>query len=171
VARRLGCVLGAMARALLGAAAAQAASVLKWSAASPADVAVPFGSTHAITAMTCRTGSSCVGGDDHGDILLSRNPGGGAGAWRVIRQVDPPLAITGVSCPSAKLCVAVSRHGDILTSTDSIRWKVALGAVSPRVGLQGVACASTTLCVAFDGSGNSLPAPLTPRAEAAPGRS
>jgi hypothetical protein len=153
--RRLGCVLGTIAVSLVAGGTAQA-GVLKWSTASSADIALPFGSAHAITAMTCRGASSCVGGDDHGDILLSGNPGGGAGAWRVIRQVDPPLAITGISCPSSKLCVAVSRHGDILTSTNSTRWKVALGAVSPSVGLLGVACASTALCVAFDGSGGVL---------------
>jgi hypothetical protein len=129
----------------------------RWSAPAAIDPA-PFTTTHDLTAMSCPSSSLCIAGDDHGDLLGSNNPAGGASAWTATRNVDPPGPIAGVSCPSASFCVAVGARGDILTSTRPLGgiagWKRIAGVVSKSIGFGDVSCASSRLCVALDGAGD-----------------
>ena len=82
--------------------AAASAATFHWSAAATIDGA-PFTEAHAVTAVSCPTASLCVAGDDHGDILTSNAPNGGASGWHATREVDPPSPFTASSTPSYAL--------------------------------------------------------------------
>jgi hypothetical protein len=136
--------------------AAALAATFHWSAPTTIDGG-PFTETHAVTAASCPTASLCVAGDDHGDILTSNAPNGGAGGWHATRQVDPPSPFSAISCPSQSLCVAVSQSGDVATSTHPTAgagaWRVTHGVAGPSVALLGVSCPTVSLCVAIDANG------------------
>jgi hypothetical protein len=140
---------------LASGASAAAASSWRWSPQAIIDVNPASASPHALTAMSCPSRSLCVGGDDTGDLVVSREPNGGSQAWTAVRQVVPPDAVTGVSCPSTTFCAVVAHHGDIATSTDPrggrTAWKVIPSLVGGEAGLTGVSCPSRSLCVAVGG--------------------
>lgn len=110
--------------------------------------------------LSCPSVSLCVGVGlfRTGELLLSTNPSGGAGAWRVVSVasgVDPAA----ISCPSPSLCVAGGQfNGDVLTSTDPAgsgrTWRVAH--VDRSASVLGMSCPAVTLCVAADDAGNVL---------------
>jgi hypothetical protein len=64
----------------------------------------------AISGVSCPSTSLCVAVDQHGNVLTSTNPSGGAGAW-TLTNVDSN-GIKGISCPSTSLCVAVDDAGN-----------------------------------------------------------
>ena len=139
--------------------AAASGAAFHWSAATTIDGA-PFTTTQAIAAVSCPTRSLCVAADDHGDILTSDAPNGGAVSWHATREVDPPGPFTAISCPSRSLCVAVSNQGDIATSTrptaGASAWRISRAAAAANGGLLDVSCPTVSLCVAVDGRGDVL---------------
>lgn len=142
-----------------GALGAASADAISWSAPVAIDPP-PTTTTHDINALSCPTNRLCVAGDDHGDILTSTAPAGGATAWTKTRAVDPAATFTSIACPSASLCVAVTGDGDLVTSTKPTgplsAWKLAHGAVPHPTRFNTVACASAKLCVITDGAGDVL---------------
>jgi hypothetical protein len=61
--------------------------------------------TNHLFAVSCVTGAFCVAGDDHGDVVTSKDPTAGASAWTVA-AVDSPHWILSLSCQSTSLCAA-----------------------------------------------------------------
>ncbi|HEY4098197.1 MAG TPA: hypothetical protein VGM33_21920 [Baekduia sp.] len=112
------CVAGAGNRSGSGAAvdrivtSADPGNAASWTVAS---VTVPdAGGT--IVSMACPAASLCVGVDDHGRILSSTDPTGGASAWHVATFANHTFS--SVSCASTVLCVAIDFTGrHVLTST------------------------------------------------------
>jgi hypothetical protein len=95
--------------------------------------------------------------DNGGDVEVSTDPTGGAGAW-VKADIDARNALAGVSCPTSDLCVAVDNSGNVVVSTGptggTAAWDVA--DADPGRVLTGVSCPTTRLCVAVDQEGNVL---------------
>lgn len=113
-----------------------------------------------LEAVSCPSESLCVATDEHGDVLTSTDPAGGAGAWKTT-NVDPLHGLHGVSCPSVRLCVAAAGEGDVATSTDPTggagAWTVTnVDGTGEDGQLFDVSCASESLCVASDNSGDVL---------------
>jgi hypothetical protein len=135
------------------------ASALTWSAPRAIDPP-PATTVHDITAISCPSTKLCVAGDDHGDILTSANPAGGAGGWKKTRAVDPESIFVSVSCPATKLCVAITGSGDIAASTHPTGalsgWKLARHAIPTPNRHDTVACASAKLCLITGGAGDVL---------------
>lgn len=104
-----------------------------------------------LTGVSCPSVSLCVAVDDHGRVLSSTNPTGGAGAWRRV-HVDPAAGegLSAVSCASVTLCVAIdsSALSSINPAGGRSAWHAAL--VFP-VGL--VSCPFVSFCAlgALDG--------------------
>ncbi|HEV3284201.1 MAG TPA: hypothetical protein VG010_08345 [Solirubrobacteraceae bacterium] len=149
---------------------ALAASPLNWASPVRADDQPPFTSPATITGVSCPSMGLCVAVDSVGDVLISTDPMGGAGAWNKTHVGED---FTGVSCPSASLCVAVDSEGDVITSTDPIggsgAWTktqvVPVFEVEDIAGeeieasgnrLEAVSCPSKSLCVATDAHGDVL---------------
>jgi hypothetical protein len=121
-------------------------------------VAVPL----PLTAISCPSSSLCVAVDNFGDVVVSTDPSGGSGAWRVTR-VDPGTGLTDVSCPSASLCAATDGEANILATTKPTggarAWRLAHVDPDPHSPeLNAISCPSTSLCVAsaVDQSGGNL---------------
>jgi hypothetical protein len=111
----------------------------------------------------------CVAVDAAGNVLVSRDPTRGAGAWTV-ETVDAGNTISNIACPSTSLCVAGDTQGNILTSTDptggSAAWGIGHvddssnygcdqdGGSGPQcaAGPTGISCPTESLCVLVDGS-------------------
>jgi hypothetical protein len=72
--------------------------------------------THRLYAVSCATATFCVATDDHGNVVTSKDPTGGAAKWKVA-QVDPGRWLVAVSCPSTKLCVATDNHYDVIAGS------------------------------------------------------
>jgi hypothetical protein len=109
-----------------------------------------------LTGISCPTTGFCVAVDNHGDVIFSKKPDGGAKYWSKPVPVDitpaaggGPAGFAGISCPSAKLCVAVDNASQVVTSTTptagASAWTAA--ALKDAPSLTSVACPSTTLCV------------------------
>ena len=110
---------------------------------------------HQLPSAACEPGSStCLLGDDSGNLLTSTNPGGGA--WTTT-AVDGMTSLQAVACPSASLCVAGDNAGGMLTSTTPsgapASWQRAIVDPNP---IMAVSCASVALCVAVDQNGNAV---------------
>jgi len=106
-------------------------------------------------------GIAVRGGDAGGDVLISQDPTGGAGAWTV-DHVDPdvggaPVALSSISCPTVSQCVAVDDLGNVFSSGDPSGGPTAWRA--SRVGaalFTSVSCGSPHLCVIVDGRGEAI---------------
>ena len=114
-----------------------------------------------LTGISCPTTGFCVAVDNHGDVIFSKNPSGGAKDWSKPVQVDTtaaagggPAGFAGISCPSAKLCVAVDNAGQVATSSTPTAGVAAwtLAAIPNTPSLTSVSCPSTTLCVLGGGT-------------------
>ena len=146
-----------------------AADVPGWSVVTPAGVG-GFGS------LTCLGIRLCIAGAQHGSLWLSRQPAGGATAWKQERLAGlgredgsstvtqgTGVTVTGIACPSRGLCVAVDDTGDVLATTNPMggarSWRVLLrlpaqetrGGPVPEA-LTYVTCPSRHLCMAGDAS-------------------
>ena len=114
--------------------------------------------------------SLCVAVDFYGNIDVSTDPTGGAGAWRKSpvfpstgNTFGAPSQGTAISCVGGSFCVAVA-HGDtcvtgcqagpgyVKTTTDPTGGPSAWSVTSPASMSQpdGVSCPSTTLCLEAD---------------------
>lgn len=109
----------------------------------------------AFLGLSCPTATLCVGTDDAGDIVFTRQPARST-SWTVRHVGSVP--INQVSCPSAARCFAVDQNGDVLSSGDptgpASTWAVTK--VVGLVGLLAISCPTTVFCVATDGVGDVL---------------
>lgn len=113
-----------------------------------------------IRGVSCPTTSLCVAVTLDGRIFSSRNPTGGAAAWKVTPlsgPKEPNTHMTGVSCPAPSLCVAVAYGSKVLHSTDpagdASAWTLTqLG--GPKLDLRGVSCPTVGFCAAVDNEGS-----------------
>lgn len=134
---------------------------------------VPGGTCGGFTGISCPSTSLCVAVDIQGNVLVSRDPTGGANAWQAA-QIDAFAGcsadgstgscsgLSGVACASASLCVAVDDFGNVFASSDptggASAWRAARvdnsGAIcSPSIDCRGLttpSCPSSSLCVAID---------------------
>jgi hypothetical protein len=112
-------------------------------------------STDWLHGISCASTSLCVAVDHAGNVVVSTNPVGGAGAWTVA-NVDGTNAINAVSCTSPALCVAVDQDGNLLISTNPTggvgAWTVTN--VDGAHPMMSVSCPSASLCVATDNAGH-----------------
>ena len=54
-----------------------------------------------LAGVACPSERFCIATEDHGDVLTSTDPAGGAGDW----EAHEELAGSVISCPSVSLCV------------------------------------------------------------------
>jgi hypothetical protein len=108
-------------------------------------------SEHAlITGISCASASLCAMTDNHGDVISSANPTGGAGTWHLKNVVSQFSGLYGIDCPSTSLCVVAANDQSIYVSAnptlgDTATWThYDLGMTA-----RGVDCTSPTLCIAF----------------------
>jgi hypothetical protein len=71
-----------------------------------------------LVTVSCPLATLCFGAVDDAPLpnVISRNPTGGASAWRPT-TIDQNGRVSGASCPSPSLCAAVDDAGDILVAT------------------------------------------------------
>ena len=123
----------------------------------------PASGCFGLNRVSCSSASLCVAVDANLNVIMSTNPTGGRGAWKVtpVRHGGlSPLGLSGVSCASSVLCVAVDQGGDAFASTDPTGGRRAW----PLTNIDGngvyryltdVSCAPrTSLCIASDTAGN-----------------
>jgi hypothetical protein len=135
----LACTLLAGAIALALAAPARAG--LYWSA--PSVIAQT-----ALVGLSCPSESLCVGVDEAGEVVTSRNPTAGTGAWSSAQIAAGSFQLNDVACtPDAGLCVAVGAAG-IFTSTSPTSGASAWQHVAGSLPAATVSCPSEQLCVA-----------------------
>jgi len=114
-----------------------------------------------VTAVSCADPSLCVAVDQSGNVIASKDPGGGAAAW-TMSGIDSKVSLSGISCPDEMLCVAVGGtserdfpSGVVMTSTDPAggpgTWTVVHLNTS---SLTAISCPSPSLCVAIDAAGD-----------------
>jgi hypothetical protein len=127
---------------------------IKWSGRMVID---PPNDTNRIRSVSCGASSLCVAGDEHGNVITSTNPNGGAAAWHVA-NIDGSNFVRGLSCATASFCVAVDGAGIAVASTDptggAAKW--APTTIDSGKVLLGVSCPSASLCVAVDNAGNAI---------------
>jgi hypothetical protein len=134
------------------------ASGAAWTGRAVSDIAT--------NAVSCSAPSLCVAGGQNGDLLVSGNPAGGTGAWKLV-SVRPvsraPGSVLSVSCASVLLCVAGNNFGDVITSTrprgGAAAWgvtKIDSGGAVGLTDLTGMSCPSPSLCIAVDSQGAAI---------------
>jgi hypothetical protein len=108
--------------------------------------------------VSCGTPSLCVAVAREGQLFVSTNPSGGAGAWRSIGSPGGPGDLEGVSCTSTALCAAGNQTGNVLTSTnpaaDGGGWSETKAEGSSQI--TGISCPTASHCVAVDDNGDVL---------------
>ena len=146
-------------------AAARLPDAPKWTVARVGDAPL----------LDCPSKSLCVGFDPiTGNVVASRDPAGGTGAWTVSHVAAPvtPPGLAGltpdVSCPSTQLCVAFDDSGNVLTSTDPTGGTAAWASAGVDTTvvpcgsheadtcagtITALTCPSIRLCVAVDSNG------------------
>src|SRR5439155_25704446 len=67
--------------------------------------------------VACPSTILCVAVDQGGNVVTSKNPTGGATAWKVTHVAGTAL-LNGVSCPTPTLCIAVGDNGSVAVSTN-----------------------------------------------------
>ncbi len=137
--------------------AAVAAGRLSWSTTASIDP----GQT--LTAISCPLGppeALCAAVDNTGNILVSTNPTGGAGAWQKT-NIDGTTSLTAVSC-QFEACVAVDGLGNVLIGVPGEPSTWSKTATDPsNGGLTGVSCPQRDIsqigfCLAVDHAGNAV---------------
>jgi hypothetical protein len=115
-------------------------------------------STRAFASVACPSVGLCVASDNHGDLVTSHDPTGGASAWRVER----PRALHGtqagaLACPSTRLCVAALANGRLAVSTRPLgpagAWS-RVGLNRQHVTSSAISCPSRHLCVVSAAGGS-----------------
>ena len=125
----------------------------------------PTGPTSAWTAtegvdvsggVSCPTAARCVGfaGDTNGELIVTSEPGGGAGAWE--RDGAGFRDMSGVSCVSASECVAVDPFGNVFVSTGTYELGLALGGTAEGT------VDSTPIACPFATCGHEVPGLIEP---------
>jgi hypothetical protein len=108
-----------------------------------------------LTGVSCTSSGLCVAIDVGGNVVTSKNPTGGAAAWKVTHVARfPPLS--GISCPSSELCVAVGGNAEVVASTNPTGGPAAWTSTivdTYENGLSGVSCPSTDFCAAVGFAG------------------
>lgn len=114
----------------------------------------------ALQSVTCPSAALCVAVNEHGELLTSTNPTGGASAWSAPVKLDTRgtqpfeaqmIYSVNVACGSTSLCVAYDTRGTVMTSTNPAGGESAWGTATQVDGanaLFAVSCSSTSLCVA-----------------------
>lgn len=120
-----------------------------------------------IRGISCSSPAFCVAvgdnGDnirpeqsDHGEVLSSSNPLGGA--WQQIETPGVPGNLYGVSCSTPALCVTGNALGNLLVSSvpagPASAWRVVNGGGS--VQITDADCVSISRCVAVDNNADVL---------------
>lgn len=112
--------------------------------------------------LACPSVNLCVGIDHYaGNVFVSRDPTGGASAWRAAQIVEghavfgAPIAIT---CPLVSRCIIATDGGGVLASTEPANtaagWTTS--EIDPGNQLTGLTCPTPKRCVAVDNQGNVI---------------
>lgn len=100
---------------------------------------------HTLTAISCRSVSLCVAGDDAGNLIVMMGPSSADESWRLVRRAGAQ-AIQGIACPTPKLCVATDAGGNAIVSKNPNGGASAW--ISYYAGAYGpLSCPSSTLCI------------------------
>src|SRR5215218_5905675 len=86
-----------------------------------------------------------------GVIVSSRNPLGGASAWKVTHL--PAGSLRNVACPSTRFCLIAGNRGRFFTSTDPTGGPTAWRPIQLEEGFApvGLSCAGRAVCVVVGG--------------------
>lgn len=147
--------------------ASLAISAGPFAAQQPVVLAARTGEMAAMDAVSCPSGSLCVGAVTvrrlvgnvwwpvRRRVVVSTDPAS-PGSWKL----EPPRApaLNAVVCPSPTLCVASTGNAEVATTTDPTdgarTWKVTAAPAGKQ--LTSIACPSEWLCVASDTTGDLL---------------
>jgi hypothetical protein len=115
-----------------------------------------LGGSPDLRGVSCSTPSLCVAVAEEGRVFVSRDPSGGAPAWRPVGS-GTPRDLFAVSCVAATLCAAGDAGGNILTSTDpSGGGGFAATNADGSVQITGLTCPATGNCVAVTNNADVL---------------
>jgi hypothetical protein len=107
-----------------------------------------------IGALSCPATTTCFAGDGGGQILMSTDPTGGPGTWRVVGS-DPQSWIADISCSSTSSCHASDNNGHVLESPAGGRspqpWT--LVPMDADNVVWSITCPTTSTCIAGDSRG------------------
>jgi hypothetical protein len=112
--------------------------------------------------VACPSSSLCLASDSDENVLASKDPSGGAGAWKLTRVLTTAHGLSDLTCPSALLCLALGGgvpSEAILTEqpADGSGWS---GVTVEQTGtLRDISCPSNSMCMAVDESGNVIAGP------------
>jgi hypothetical protein len=102
--------------------------------------------------VSCASETLCVAVDDAGDLLTSRDPGGGARAW-TLTNIEPMytgyVSFLGISCSSGGACVAVGAQGYVASSTHPTDGAAAWTIIHVSGIGARVSCVARAFCVAI----------------------
>ena len=98
------------------------------------------------TTLVCSSSTSCVAGDDNGNVFIETG-----GAWSNPRSVDPGTQITALSCEGATFCAAGDASGSALIEKSG-NWTTFRGYANGPV--TAVSCTSASFCVLGDSAGS-----------------
>ena len=125
--------------------------------------ASPTWSTKSVNAggyVSCPTATFCAVTTQTDDVIVSTDPGLGAGATWTATGASAHVVggIWGLSCPSQSLCVGVDVDGSVITTTDPTDGALATWTSKAvnhaNKSLDTVSCPSASLCVLTDEAGN-----------------
>jgi hypothetical protein len=109
-----------------------------------------------LRAVSCASATLCVAAGADGELLASRDPTGGAGAWSVVGSPGGPGILQSISCVPG-VCLTGNTGGNLLTASEPTTlpgWREAPGGASVQV--TGSSCASPSACLAVDSNGDVI---------------
>lgn len=133
-----------------------------WSIAAVDLSSAGYKGANGIDAISCTAAPWCVAVDFAGNVLMSSNPAGGAGAWSTLDVGGGTFY--GVSCVLSSVCAATNWTGDVFTLSapgaaagwHAVNADAASGSMNPDIHVDDISCPSSSLCVAVDEHGNAI---------------
>ncbi|HEY0277514.1 MAG TPA: hypothetical protein VGC32_04525 [Solirubrobacterales bacterium] len=115
-----------------------------------------LGESFDLRAVSCASPTLCVAVAAAGEIVASRNPAGGAGAWSAVGSPGGRGVMQSIDCVVG-VCLTGNGGGDLFAAAEPLdlgSWGEASGGGSVQV--TGSACASATACLAVDDNGDVI---------------
>jgi hypothetical protein len=109
-----------------------------------------------LRAVSCASTTLCVAVGANGEVVASRNPAGGAGAWSVVGSPGGGAVMQSIDCVVG-VCLTGNGGGNLFAAAEPLdlgSWDEASGGGSVQV--TGSACATSSACLAVDDNGDVI---------------
>jgi hypothetical protein len=109
-----------------------------------------------LRAVSCASTTLCVAVGAKGEIVASRNPAGGAGAWSVVGSPGGGAVMQSIDCVVG-VCLTGNGGGNLFAAAEPLdlgSWGEASGGGS--VQITGSACATASACLGVDDNGDVI---------------